>query len=268
MEPYYEHGGITIYHGDNVAVMRDMTADSIDLVVTSPPYDDLRAYGGHSWNFEDVAQQIWRVIKPGAVVVWVVADATIDGSETGTSFRQALRFKEIGFRLHDTMIYHRTNAPLNHRRYEQEFEYMFVFAKGCPCTWNPLRAKYSHQWVERMKYKHTSSRQRSTNGTPKISTTKGLHPGGTVRGNVWHVESGGHATDDSVGSHPASFPEALARDHILSWSNEGDIVLDPFVGSGTTIKMAKHTGRRAIGIEIEEKYCEIAVNRLAQEVLF
>lgn len=263
--PYYDRDNVTLHCGDNVATMQAVIPDaSSDLVVTSPPYDNLRTYGGHSWDFEGVAQQLWRVIKPGGVVVWVVNDATVNGSETGTSFRQALRFMEIGFRLHDTMIYERAMAPLTHRRYEQEFEFMFVLSHGTPSRWNPLKTGYSEQWKDRMRYPSTSSMLRKQNGEKDHRTVHGLKPDGRIRGNVWRYSVGGLS---EASKHPAAFPEQIANDHILSWSNEGDTVLDCFSGSGTTAKMARLMGRKAIGIEINPEYCQIAVSRLRQKVL-
>ena len=136
---YHKQDGVTLYHGDNVQTMRESIPDaSIDLVVTSPPYDNLRTYGGHTWDFEGLAAELWRAIKPGGVVVWVVADATVDGSETGTSFRQALHFKEIGFRLADTMIWEKTGQGAVGAWYWSNFEYMFVLAKGKPRVFNPI----------------------------------------------------------------------------------------------------------------------------------
>lgn len=262
MTPYYDSGNVTIHHGDNVATMAQMPAASIDLVVTSPPYDNLRTYGGHSWDFEGVAQQLWRVVKPGGVVVWIVADATIDGSETGTSFKQALRFKEIGFRLHDTMVYrkHAVGACGSNRAYWQQWEYMFVFSSGSPSTVNRIADRKNVTAGELHKFSPKSEAMGvRTHRELRISDSG-------VRGNVWDYHTGICAHDDKS-SHPAPFPEALARDHILSWSNEGDTVLDPFSGSGTTAKMARLMGRKAIGIEINEAYCEIAVKRLSQGVL-
>lgn len=252
--------------GDNCDVLGTFPRECIDLVVTSPPYDNLRTYGGHSWDFEGVAQQLWRVIKPGGVVVWVVADATIDGSETGTSFRQALRFKEIGFRLHDTMIYERHGPPsvaAIQKRYEQHFEYCFVLSVGEPATCNHLREQKLYKDRRRNKLG-----QRSTDGVARGGYSPADYDDGMkIRGNIWsYATGGGHVTND-VMTHPAMFPESLARDHILSWSNEGDIVLDPFNGSGTTTKMAREMGRRWIGIEVNEEYCEIARKRLEQQLL-
>ena len=246
----------SIVCGDNVATLATFPDASIDLVVTSPPYDNLRTYGGHSWDFEGVAQQLWRVIKPGGVVVWVVADATIDGSETGTSFRQALRFMEVGFRLHDTMIYQTSKPPMNDRRYQSEFEFMFVFSRNEPAAWNPIKSPTKHAG-ERVSGTYWNvdgtQKQRHGDGRPVDDDF--------VRGNVWRM------VDRQGNGHPATFPEALARDHILSWSNEGDIVLDPFNGSGTTTKMARLMGRRFIGVEVNPEYCEIARKRLAQKLL-
>jgi len=254
-----------IIHGDNAEVMAGWPSDCIDLVVTSPPYDNLRTYGGHDWDFESVASQLWRVIKPGGVVVWVVADATIDGSETGTSFRQALRFMEIGFRLHDTMIYRKTLGGNcgSLLAYMPGFEYMFVFARGRPAKINLLRDRKNvippRTRVEVMR-RHADGRQKVETVTRKEFGT---------RWNVWDYNVGKAVSKDAIATkQPAVFPEALARDHIASWSNEGDIVLDPFAGSGTTLKMAKQEGRRFVGIEINADYVDICRKRLAQEVLF
>jgi DNA modification methylase len=270
MKPYYQDEQVTLYCGDNVATMQQMESDSIDLVVTSPPYDNLRTYSAGKpieelWNFENVAQQLWRLTKPGGVVVWVVADATINGSETGTSFRQALRFMEIGFRLHDTMIWHKgsfTGVGSTSVRYGPSTEFMFVFSKGSVSSFNPIcDRKNIHEGCD-----NRSSSVREVDGSMRPQTSLGRKIGAYgIRFNLWKINP---EMSNLNRFHPAQFPEALARDHILSWSNEGDIVLDPFSGSGTTAKMAKHNGRKAIGIEINEEYCEIAAKRLAQGVLF
>lgn len=252
--------------GDNVATMATFPDASIDLVVTSPPYDNLRTYGGHSWDFEGVANQLWRVIKPGGVVVWVVADATVNGSETGTSFRQALRFMEIGFRLHDTMIYKKSGSGPNihHPRYGHCFEYMFVLTNGTPAVFNAHKRRKN---TTAGKYDPPQTKMQR-NGELKAYAGERTRPAESIECNVWEYVVGSWNGDEGVGDHPAYFPESLARDHILSWSNEGDIVLDPFSGSGTTAKMARNNGRRFIGIEINPEYCEIANQRLSQQMLF
>jgi site-specific DNA-methyltransferase (adenine-specific) len=261
--------------GDNVATMATFPAESIDLVVTSPPYDNLRTYSAGKpidqlWDFEGVAQELWRVIKPGGVVIWVVADATVNGSETGTSFRQALRFMEIGFRLHDTMIYARDGCRFPEtNRYYPIYEYMFVFSKDTPASVNLIEDRKNLRAGDSL----NSCTQREKDGSlqavsaSRVARDRVIKEYG-VRFNIWTYSCGnGKSTSDkSAFEHPAIFPEALARDHILSWSNEGDIVLDPFSGSGTTAKMAKHNGRQYIGIEVNPEYVEISLKRLEQQV--
>jgi len=247
--------------GNNVEVLTTFPSDCIDLVVTSPPYDNLRTYGGHSWDFEGVASELWRVTKPGGVVVWVVADATVDGSETGTSFRQALRFMDIGFRLHDTMIYEKDGVPFPETtRYQPCFEYCFVLSKGEPTRVNLIADRKNKSFGRTV-----SGTCRNPDGTTQKMACHGqdIKEYG-IRWNVWRLNA---TARNSSKSHPAEMPEPLARDHILSWSNEGDIVLDPFNGSGTTTKMAREMGRRYLGIEVNQEYCEIAHKRLEQQLL-
>ena len=273
MKVYYEQDGVTLYHGDNVQTMREAIPDqSIDLVVTSPPYDNLRTYGGHTWDFEGLAAELWRTIKPGGVVVWIVNDATVDGSETGTSFRQALHFKDIGFRLHDTMIYEKDSCPFPETtRYYPVCEFMFVLSKQSPSAVNLIADRPNSRAGQSV----ATGTQRERDGSLAKFSASRVAPDRTVktfgvRGNVWKyaVGFGKVSADKTAHNHPAIFPEALARDHILSWSNEGDTVLDPFSGSGTTLKMARLMGRKGIGIEIHERYCEIAAERLRQRLLF
>ncbi len=243
--------------GNNVDVLATFPDDCIDLTVTSPPYDNLRTYKGFNFDFEGVAQQLYRVTKPGGVVVWVVGDATINGSETGTSFKQALRFMEIGFRLHDTMIWNKiSSVPLTHNRYEQGFEYMFVFSIGVPKTFNPIRVECgSVRWVNRLNSnREVGSSVRNRVGSTKVGDSK-------IDRNVWSF-CGSHTRY----KHPAIFPEKLAQDHIISWSNEGNIVLDPFNGAGTTCLVAKDRKRKFIGIDCSEEYCEIARKRLSYDI--
>lgn len=247
------------YCGDAASVLKYFENDKIDLTVTSPPYDDLRIYNGYSFDFETIAQQLFRVTKPGGVLVWIVGDSTKDGTESGTSFKQALYFKTLGFNLHDTMIFHKFSAPLTHNRYEQHFEFMFVFSKGKPNTFNPLKEK--KRYMDRRIRMHVRREADNTEdiGKPGTSMMK-------IRGNVWYYPTGGgHNTNDKMAYiHPATFPEDLARDHILSWSNPGDTVLDPFAGSGTTLKMAKLLRRNYVGIEISPDYCKVIDARLAK----
>ena len=247
--------------GDNVTVLSTLPAECIDLVVTSPPYDDLRTYGGHSWDFAGVARELTRVLKPGGVIVWVVADATKDGSETGTSMRQALHFKDVcGLRLHDTMIYEKPHVTFPDTvRYYHCWEYQFVLSKGAPKATNLIRDRKNLTAGSKV-----SSHFREKDGSFKEKACVGnVTQEFGVRYNIWRIPN----VDAERGEHPAPFPEALAKGHVESWSNAGDLVLDPFAGSGTTLKAAKELNRHWLGIEVNPAYVEICHKRLAQDVL-
>jgi DNA modification methylase len=266
--PYYQDEAVTIYHADCRSILPLLEPKSIDLVLTSPPYDNLREYGGFGFDefdFHAISRGLYYIVADGGVIVWVVGDATSDGSETGTSFKQALRFMRLGFKLHDTMIYWKNAFAFpQSNRYAQVFEFMFVLSKGAPKTANIARVATNRE--NRIKTK--SSCYRTADGsTQPMKYETGKDERG--RENIWIYEVGYQksAKDDYVFKHPAIFPEALAKDHILSWSNPNDLILDPFLGSGTTALAAKILGRKCIGIEIEEKYCEIAAKRCCQSVM-
>lgn len=246
-----------IFNIDCELGMKNLPKNSIDLVVTSPPYDDLRDYNGYKFNFEKIAEGLFRVIKEGGVVVWVVADKIKNGNKTLTSFRQAIYFQEIGFNVHDTMIYKKKNTPfMRSNAYTNCFEYMFVFSKGKPKTFNPLKVNTVRQGVEKLVH------NKKADGINKKVLGE-LKPEKTLT-NIWSYAVGlGGTTNDKIAfQHSAVFPEKLAQDHILSWSNEGDIVFDPMCGSGTTCKMARLNNRMFIGMEISEKYTILAKKRI------
>ena len=269
-----------IYNMDCLEGIKMLPDECIDLTVTSPPYDNLRSYNDTvAWNFElfkEVAKELFRITKPSGVVVWVVGDATIKGSETGTSFRQALFFKDCGFNLHDTMIYEKTSPYPANVRYQQDFEYMFVFSKGKPNTFNPIHTLKTLGEIKKIlrgSYDHSTRTYRSISGETERLDEAGLKRLEKasknitkVMSNVWKCEAGYQksTTDEIAYKHPAIFPEQLAQDHIISWSNEGDLVLDPFIGSGTTAKMALLNNRHFIGFEISKEYCEIARKRISK----
>jgi site-specific DNA-methyltransferase (adenine-specific) len=244
--------------GDCLEVMKDIPDKSVDLVLTSPPYDNLRNYEGYSFDFKGIAKELFRIIKDGGVVVWVVGDATINGSETGTSFRHALYFKEIGFNLHDTMIWMRRTLPQSGNRYEPAFEYMFIFSKDIPKTFNPTRSNRLYNDIRTHK-----NFNRDKSG--KFSHNNFRQQDRVIISNVWDIPNRGN--EKIAHEHPAIFPEKLVSRHIQSWSNKDDIILDPMNGSGTTTKIAYQLGRNFIGIEISPEYCKIAEQRLRQEVL-
>jgi DNA modification methylase len=244
-----------LYCGDSAQVLQSFESDSVDLTVTSPPYDNLRTYDNYTgFDFETIAQQLYRVTKPGGVVVWVVGDATVNGSETGTSFRQALYFMGLGFNC-ETMIYEimGTGAKGSNDYYWQSFEFMFVLSKGKIKTSNRLSDK------KNKKAGSYGMGRNDSDGNRKQEPNHLIKEFG-IRSNVWEYHAGNNGEDTTA--HPAPFPEALARDHILSWSNPGDLVLDPFLGSGTSGKMAIKYQRRFVGIEISQKYLDIAERRI------
>ena len=256
---------VKLLHGDCLELMKDIPDKSVDLTVTSPPYDNLRTYNGFEWDFENIAKELFRITKDGGVVVWIVGDATIKGSETGSSFKQALFFMECGFNLHDTMIYQKDACPFPEtNRYYPSFEYMFILSKGKPKTANLIMDKPNKRFGEKI-----TGTGRNPDGTLKQHTavknkTNRVVKEFGVRTNVWLYSVGKWKVtkDEYAYQHPAIFPEQLAQDHIISWSNEGDLVLDPFMGSGTTGKMALLNNRNFIGIELDDEYFEIAKQRI------
>jgi site-specific DNA-methyltransferase (adenine-specific) len=253
-----------IYCGDNVELCKQLDDNSVDLTVTSPPYDNLRKYKGYSWDFESLANELYRVTKDGGVVVWVVGDATIKGSETGTSFKQALYFKEIGFNLHDTMIYKKSGVGAcgSNYCYWQSFEYMFVLVKGKIKTVNRIRDRENKSFKNE-KNNNIKCDRRNADGTLKTRSKTAKRYAYGIRDNIWEYHVGCFSGDDKTG-HPAIFPEKLAEDHIISWSNEGDVVFDPFMGAGTTAKMALKNNRKFIGFELSQEYVDLANERINQ----
>ena len=260
LRPYYENEHGVLYHGDCLDVMDALASSSrfIHLVVTSPPYDNLRTYNGYSFDFQKTADRLVPILINGGVIVWVVGDATVNGSETGSSFRQALYFKDnFGLNIHDTMVYQKPDfKPLTHNRYEQCFEFMFVLSKGKPRAFNPIKDKPNVGAGRKV-----TGTWRDVDGVTKKMSGCGVKEIAEygMRNNVWTLK-----TEKGVGKsgHPAPFPVQLAADHIASWTNTGDTVFDPFMGSGTTAVAAEMLGRKWVGCEISEEYCEIIASRI------
>ena len=248
-----------IIEGNCLEIMKDIDDNFVDLTLTSPPYDNLRTYKGFVFPFEEIANELYRVTKEGGIVVWVVNDATIKGSETGTSMRQALFFMECGLRLHDTMIYEKKNpmpASVSSKRYHQAWEYIFCFSKGTPTTFNPFMvpAKYGH--VEANMKHRGAAGELNYKKTKRNSHTK-------VRNIFTYPIGGGHSTTDKEAhGHPALMPEKLAEDQILTWTDPGDTVFDPFNGAGTSGKIAVKNGRKYIGTELSKEYCDLSKHRI------
>lgn len=254
----------TILNEDAIKALRTFPAESVDLVVTSPPYDELRDYDDCTWDFEvfkKVANGLKRVLKPGGVIVWVVGDAIVNGGKTLTSYKQALYFQKIGLSIFDVIIYEKAGSgPPHKNRYFNSFEYMFVISKGRPKTINLLRDK-KNKWAGVSTYAEVTRREKDGS---LVKKGKKIVQEYGVRTNIWEYANGkGFSTKDEVAyEHPAIFPEKLVEDHISSWSNPGDLILDPFGGSGTVAKIARNMNRQWILIEISDKYCDIARRRL------
>lgn len=257
--PFYSQNDINIYNNNCLDYLKSLPDNSIKFTLTSPPYDDIRDYNGYSFPFEDIANELWRTTKVGGVIAWNVADATVKGSETGTSMRQALYFMSLGFRLHDTMIYAKKNpmpAGVSSKRYHQAWEYIFILSKDAPETFNPImvKAKFGHL--------DANMKHRGKDGEIKYTKTK-RNEFTKVRNIFEYSIGGGHSTKDKVAfGHPALMPEQLAHDMITTWTNEGDAVFDPFTGAGTTAKMCLLANRKFHGSELSLEYCELIKTRI------
>jgi site-specific DNA-methyltransferase (adenine-specific) len=258
--------------GDAIDVLKSLPNDLFDCCITSPPYDSLRTYndkikddvlyeGGFTFPFVEMAKELYRTLKPGGVIVWVINDQVKNGGETGSSFKQALKFMEIGFTLYDTMIYHKNGAPFPETgRYSQVFEYMFILSKGTPKTINLLKDK-PNRWAGQTNFGNPTKRKKD-GGLKK--TDKFIVSEYGTRYNVWYINNGkGFSSKDNIAfNHPAIFPESLAEDHILSWTNENDLIADIMCGSGTTLKMAKMNNRNYFGVDINEEYINLSNERI------
>ena len=248
-----------IYTQNCVTFMKNLPKNFVDLTVTSPPYDNLRDYKGYSFDFEDISKELYRVTKEGGVVVWVVADKIKNGNKSLTSFKQALYFQEVGFNVHDVMIYKKKNTPfMRSNAYTNCYEFMFIFSKGKPKTFNPIKVPTVRSGKEKLPYNKGADgvNKKAYGELNKVKT----------KTNVWEyaVGYGGTTTDKIAFEHPAVFPEKLVQDHIISWSKEGEIVFDPMCGSGTTCKMALLNNRKYLGVDISKEYTQIAIKRVSE----
>lgn len=258
---------VRLRRGNFLDRVKSFKSNSVDCTITSPPYDEIRDYEESLvWDLDvcrQMAEQLYRISKDGAVVCWVVADQTKDGSESGNSFRQALAFMDVGFKLHDTMIYKKENPPPTggSNRYFQAWEYLFVFSKGTPKTFNPKMVKRKNKYNDK-RTQRTKNFVRGKDGKHKTKRTVELRE--IVKSiNIWsYVVGGGNSTmDKEAFQHPAIFPEHLVYDLILTFTNKGDLLCDPMHGSGTVGKMALLTERRVLAFEKVHKYFGIAVDR-------
>jgi len=263
MKPIYLHEQFQLYNENCLDYLKTQADNSIKFVLTSPPYDNLRDYNGYSFDFQEIAKELARTLATGGVIIWNVADATINGSETGTSMRQALFFMDCGLRLHDTMIYEKQNpmpASKSSKRYHQAWEYLFCFSKETPGVFNPFMVP--------AKYGHVDANMKHRGKDGKIEYTKTKRNSHTKLKNIFkYTIGGGHnTTDKEAHGHPALMPEKLAQDQILTWTNVGDTVFDPFNGAGTTGKMAVKNNRKYIGTEMSKEFCELSSLRITRAI--
>ena len=256
-----------IYCGDGAQWLRGFADGDVDLILTSPPYDNLRKYGGQEFNFSEMADACAAALKPGGVIVWIVADETINGSESGSSFRHALAFMDLGLKLHDTMIWHKCpHRIFKHDRHINAFEYMFVFSKGVPNTIKKI-------WDVPVKSSGAKMNNYSLRSNPNHDDL--VHFSGkprrfesfTSRSNVWYNCPRSQHECNINSKHPAVFPMSLAKDHVRTWTNVGDLVVDPMCGSGTTVRAAMELERRGFGAEIHPEYAALAAANMRQQVL-
>ncbi len=253
------------YTGNNCDIIKEIDSNSTDLILESPPYDSARTYKGYTFDYKTLGKESYRILKDGGVMVWVVDNMVIKGSESLSAFKQAIYFvEECGFNLHDSMIYEKTGTPYpSTNRYYQNYEYMFILSKGKPKTVNLIKDKPNSNAGKPAHWGKMTYRQKD--GTLKEMGENYITPEFGVRTNIWRYKTGGHnvTTDKIAYQHPAIFPEQLAHDHIISWTNPGELVIDCFSGSGTVAKMAKLSGRNFIGIDISQEYNDIAMERLS-----
>lgn len=253
-----------IYNCDCLLGMQGIADGSVDCIVTSPPYDNLRKYGGvgDEWTFDkfkQIAQQIARVLADGGVCVWIVSDSTIDGSETLTSFKQAIYFKEeCGLNLYDTMIWEKPSPQAStESRYYDVFEYMFIICKGPKPKALNFICDHKNTTAGGIQKRESRSSAEQRKDTGRMRPPRAEY---SRRFNVWQVSRG-----ESTTGHPAVFPLNLARGHVQTWSNMGGVVLDPFLGSGTTAIACVREKRHFIGFELNKEYFDIARRRIAEE---
>ena len=240
----------SIVLGDCVEGMRSLPPDLVPCTVASPPYGALRHYhGNHQFDFEAAAAELWRITRPGGVVCWVVREEVVDGSESGEASEQRLFFRDLGFRLHQTIVMERYGSRARSPgRYGESLEYAFILAKGKPATVRLLRDRRN-----KTAGKLVTATHRYPDGSYRVQRYEVDEWG--YRKAVWYFAQGMHvATDPVARLHQAPMPEAMAEDLILSYSREGDLIFDPFAGVATTAKMALLNHRNYFGYEINAIY--------------
>ena len=249
--------------GDCLNIMKKIEENTFDLIVFSPPYDSLRKYNDYTFDLKKTGEQIFRVLKDGCLCAMVIQDQTKNFGKSLTSFRTAVDWVDrIGFKLFETVIYrkHGIEGAWWNKRFRVDHEYIHLFLKGeKPRYFNkdPLRIPSKHGGKTMV-----GSGNRKTDGTTTKTTT--IHVNKMkCRGTVWDYLNAGDKNKLKQ-QHPAVFPDKIPYDIISCFSPVKGLVLDPFVGSGSTCVMAKKLDRFYTGIDISSKYIEIAKKRLKE----
>lgn len=247
-----------IYNETNIETLKRMEDNTIDLTLTSPPFGHQRSYEGFSWDPDVLASLLYEKTAEGGVCVWVIGNPTVKGSETGEAFEQALIFQDAGWRINDTIIFAKNN-PLPGDcgpRYRQTFDFMFIFSKGRPKTFNPIMEPTKNAGKTYKSLRVTEDGRGATEEGLRITKTE------RKKGNIFYYNVGSASSKDKIAfEHPAIFPEKLAEDMISSWTNEGDLVFDPFSGASTSGIASYQLKRNFILSEISPKYCELSQRR-------
>lgn len=241
-----------------------LASDSVDLVLFSPPYDGVRDYRGN-WTLDlpALGSELLRVVKDGGFAVMVIADGTKNQRKSMTTFRTAVAWEDAGWSLFESVIYSRDGRPGAWwaTRFRVDHEHILMFYKG------KRPRPVTHHDGLRVPSKHAGKKwtgtQRLTDGT--LVKTSATVAADKCRGTIWHYATSNSEGNRTKAKHPATFPDALARDVILALSAPGDVVYDPMMGSGTSVVIAAQEGRRWLGNDFFAEYVEIAQQRLAVE---
>jgi adenine-specific DNA-methyltransferase len=257
LEPYYDDGQITIFNADCRDVLPSMRG--ADLVLTSPPYNIGKEYERTTplpdyLDFQrSIIEQAAAATNDGGSVCWQVGNHVDSGEVFPLDCLLYPLFKDAGLTMRNRIVWTFGHGLHCLRRFSGRHETIMWFSKGAP---------HFHLDAVRIPSKYPNKRHYKG---PRKGELSG-NPLGKNPGDVWDIPNVQHNHPEKT-DHPCQFPVELARRLIAALVPPGGIVIDPFMGSGTTLAAAQREGRRAIGVELSEAYCEIAVRRLSQTVL-
>lgn len=250
-----------IYCIDCVEGMKKIPDNSVDIVVTSPPYDGIRDYNGFNFDLHETGRGLIRILKEGGIVAMVIQDQTKNFGKTLTSFKTIIDWCDnIGFKLFECVIYrkHGSEGAWWTNRFRVDHEYMPIFLKGeKPQYFNKENLKVPSIHGGKVM---TGSGSRRTDGKTNARVTRPINTM-KCRGTIWNYLMAGDK-DPIKRQHPAPFPDQIPLDFIECFCPPGGVVLDPFMGSGSTAVAAKKLNRKYIGFDTSEEYIKIAHARL------